>query len=146
MQFAGSSGAGAASTQGHRAASELRQWPVQLHLVPPTAPYFQGADVLLAADCTAFAVGDFHDKYLKNKSLAVACPKLDQDQHAYLQKLVAMIDVAGINTLTVLIMEVPCCSGLVGLAKEAAARANRKIPVKQIVVGIQGEVINEEWC
>lgn len=125
--------------------SELRQWPVQLHLVPPMAAYFQGADVLLAADCTAFAVGDFHSKYLKSKAVAVACPKLDQGQQIYLQKIVAMIDEAQINTLTVLIMEVPCCAGLVGLAKQAAASAQRRIPVKQIVVGIQGEITNEEW-
>jgi NAD-dependent dihydropyrimidine dehydrogenase PreA subunit len=125
--------------------SELGQWPVQLHLVPPMAPYFMGADVLLAADCTAFAVGDFHTRHLKSKALAIACPKLDQGQQIYLQKLVAMIDEAQINTLTVLIMQVPCCAGLVAMAKEAATMAKRKIPVKQIVVSVHGEVLNEEW-
>ena len=126
--------------------SELRQWPVQLHLVPPTAPFFLGADLLLAADCTAFSIGDFHERYLKGRALVMACPKLDSGQEIYLQKLIAMIDEAKINTLTVLMMQVPCCGGLVRLAQEAVARASRKVPVKQIVVGVQGEVLKEEWC
>jgi NAD-dependent dihydropyrimidine dehydrogenase PreA subunit len=125
--------------------SELRQWPVQLHLVPPTAPYFKKADVLLAADCVAFAMGNFHSDYLKEHALAIACPKLDQGQDVYLQKLVAMIDEAKINTLTVMVMEVPCCTGLVHLAKEASALANRKVPVKKMVIGLKGDVLNEEW-
>ena len=125
--------------------SELRQWPVQLHLVPPTAPYFKKSNVLLAADCVAFAVGDFHRRFLKGQSLAVACPKLDQGQETYLQKLIAMIDQAEINTLTVIIMEVPCCGGLVELARKAAEHATRKVPVKKIVVGLRGEVLREEW-
>jgi hypothetical protein len=90
-------------------------------------------------------MGDFHSKHMNGKSLAVACPKLDQGQEIYLNKLVAMVEEAKINTLTVLVMEVPCCAGLIGLAKEAAARANRKIPVKQVVVGLRGNVLKEEW-
>jgi len=125
--------------------SELTQWPVQLHLVSPVAPCFQGADVLLAADCTAFAMGDFHSGHLRGKALAVACPKLDQGQEIYLEKLTAMIDQARINTLTVLIMEVPCCGGLSLLAQEAAARASRKVPVKKMVVGLRGEIRSEAW-
>jgi hypothetical protein len=125
--------------------SELRQWPIQLHLVSPHAPYFAGADVLLAADCVAFSVGDFHRDHLKGNALAVACPKLDQGQEAYLSKLVALIDEARINTLTVMVMEVPCCGGLLGLAQAAVGRASRKIPVKRKVVGIRGEVLGEEW-
>ena len=125
--------------------STLRQWPVQLHLVSPEAPYFQGADVLLAADCTAYAAGDFHSTHLNGKSLAVACPKLDQQQDIYLDKLVAMIDGAHIDTLTVLVMEVPCCSGLVHLAAQAAERAQRKVPVKHVIVGLNGSIKSEEW-
>ena len=126
--------------------SELRQWPVQLHLVSPTAPYFQKADVLLAADCVAFAVGDFHRQHLKGRALAVACPKLDGGQEIYLRKLVSMIDDAKINSLIVMVMDVPCCAGLVRLAKEAAAQAKRKVPVKQVTVAIQGGLIlSEEW-
>ena len=126
-------------------ASALRQWPIQMHLVSPTAPYYIGADVLLAADCVAFSVGDFHQVYLQGKALAVACPKLDDGQETYLKKLVAMIDEAKINTLTVMIMEVPCCAGLLGLAREAAARATRKVPIKKIIVSLRGELLSEEW-
>lgn len=126
-------------------ASQLRQWPVQLHLVSPMAPYFRGADLLLAADCVAFSVGDFHRDHLKGKSLAIACPKLDSDMDVYVDKLKTMIDEAKINTLTVMIMEVPCCSGLLQLAKQAASQAERKVPIKAMVVSLQGEIIKEQW-
>jgi ferredoxin len=125
--------------------SQLRQWPIQLHLVPPNAPYFQGRDVVLAADCVAYALGDFHKDFLKGNSLAIACPKLDEGQEVYIEKVTAMIDVAKINTLTVMIMQVPCCSGLLQIAKAGAAKAKRKIPIKLIVVGLQGEILREEW-
>jgi len=138
--------AAADDTQEGTRPSQLRQWPVQLHLVSPTAPYFQGADVLLCADCVPFAMGDFHKDFLKDRALAIACPKLDQGQEMYLQKLVSMIDDAKIDTLSVMIMQVPCCGGLLHLATEAAARATRKVPVKKIVVGLQGEVLTEEWA
>jgi hypothetical protein len=128
-----------------KVASQLRQWPIQLHLISPSAPYFQGADVLLAADCTAFALGGFHDDFLKGKSIAIACPKLDEGQDVYVEKLTALIDEAKINTLTVLIMQVPCCRGLVALAQEAVSRASRKVPVKSVVVGLQGDILSEEW-
>ena len=133
------------SSNGQGSASELRQWPIQLHLVPPHAPYFQGADVLLAADCTAFAVGAFHQDFLRGKALAIACPKLDQGQEAYIAKLVSMIDDARINTLTVMIMEVPCCGGLIRIAQEACAAAQRKVPVKQVVLSLEGKIIHEDW-
>jgi ferredoxin len=125
--------------------SELRQWPVQLHLVNPQAPYFQNADVLLAADCVAFSMGNFHSKYLKGKGLAIACPKLDTGKDIYIEKLTAMIDNAKVNTFTVMMMEVPCCSGLVQMAKMATEKAVRKIPVKAIVVGLDGSIKSEEW-
>jgi len=126
--------------------SELRQWPVQMHLVNPAAPYFQGADVLLAADCVAYALGDFHRDHLKGKSLAIACPKLDDGQDSYAEKVTALIDEAKINTLTVMIMQVPCCSGLLNLALRAAQTAKRKLPIKTIVVSLQGEILREEWA
>ena len=125
--------------------SQLRQWPVQLHLLSPHAPYFENADLLLAADCVAFAMGNFHSGYLKNKTLAIACPKLDSSQESYIEKLVAMIDESKINTITCMIMEVPCCSSLLRLAKEAVNRANRNVPIKAITVGLQGEIIQESW-
>ncbi len=127
------------------APSELRQWPVQLHLVNPMASYFQGADVVLAADCVAFAMGDFHERLLKNKSLAIACPKLDTNKDVYVEKLSTMISDAKINTLTVPIMEVPCCGGLMQMAKIAVQQSGRNIPIKKIVVGIKGDILQEEW-
>jgi NAD-dependent dihydropyrimidine dehydrogenase PreA subunit len=123
--------------------SQLRHWPVQLHLVPPTAPFFQNQDVLLAADCVAFAVGDFHQRFLAGSSLAIACPKLDSNQEIYLQKLVALIDEAEIRSLKVMVMEVPCCGGLVRLAEEALRRAKRDLPVECLVVGTQGHILGE---
>jgi len=125
--------------------SQLRQWPVQLHLLNPMAGYFKNADVVLAADCVAFSFGNFHNHFLKGKTLAIACPKLDSGKESYIEKLSAMIDESKINTLTVIIMEVPCCGGLLQIAKMAVQASARKIPVKQIVVGIQGDIVSEEW-
>jgi len=125
--------------------SQLRQWPIQLHLVPPNAPYFQSKDVLLVADCVAYSIADFHEKFLKNRSISIACPKLDSNINIYLSKIISLIDDAKINTLTVVTMEVPCCSGLLNLAKKAASEATRKIPIKSIVVGIKGDILKEEW-
>ena len=126
-------------------ASQLRQWPIQLHLLNPEAQYFRLADIVLAADCTAYAYGDFHNRFLKNHTLAIACPKLDSNKEAYIEKLTAMIDHSLINTLTVIIMEVPCCGGLLQIAKLAVSNAKRRIPVKLIVVGIEGNLLKEEW-
>lgn len=125
--------------------SQLRQWPVQLHLLNPGASYFKNADVVLAADCTAFSYGNFHERFMKNHVLAIACPKLDHGKELYIEKLTAMINDAKINTLTVIIMEVPCCGGLVRIAQQAIANAGRKIPVKEIIIGIRGNILSEEW-
>jgi NAD-dependent dihydropyrimidine dehydrogenase PreA subunit len=145
INTASSPAVAAASVVSGPAPSELRQWPVQLHLVNPMASYFQGADVVLAADCVAFAMGDFHNQLLKNKSLAIACPKLDTNKDVYIDKLSTMISDAKINTLTVPIMEVPCCGGLIQMAKTAVQQSGRNIPIKKIVVGIKGDILNEEW-
>ena len=125
--------------------SLLRQWPVQLHLLNPVASFFQGADVLLASDCSAFSHGSFHSTFLKNKTLAIACPKLDSNLQSYEDKLVSMINDAKINTLTVLIMEVPCCGGLLKIAAKARETAGRIVPIKAIVLSVQGDIISEEW-
>lgn len=125
--------------------SELRQWPVQMHLINPNAPFFRNADVVLAADCVAFSVGNFHQKYLKGRSLAIACPKLDQGKEVYVEKLRAMIDEAQIKELNVLVMEVPCCSGLVHIANLAREAASRKIQIKKTVIGIKGDVLQESY-
>jgi len=125
--------------------SQLRQWPVQLHLLNPQAGYFRGADVVLAADCTAYAYGGFHDRFLRNRILAIACPKLDSNKEVYVSKIADMIDGAQTNTLTVVIMEVPCCGGLLQLVKMALEQASNKVPVKKVVIGIEGEIVEDNW-
>lgn len=133
------------AVEGGKIPSQLRQWPVQLHLVSPAAPYFQGADVLLAADCVPFAMGSFHNDFLKGKALAIACPKLDSGQEAYVEKIRALCEESKINTLTVMIMQVPCCRGLLSTAVQAMQGSGRKIPLRYVVVSLQGEVLQEEW-
>jgi hypothetical protein len=125
--------------------SELRQWPVQMHLINPNASYFKDSDLLLAADCAAFAMGNFHSKHLKGKSLGIACPKLDHGAEVYVEKLVALIDTAKVNTITVMMMEVPCCGGLLQMVRAAQSKTSRKIPVKQMVVSLSGSILKEEW-
>jgi NAD-dependent dihydropyrimidine dehydrogenase PreA subunit len=125
--------------------SELRQWPVQMHLVNPNAPYFRDSDLLLAADCVAFSLGNFHSKYLKGKSLAIACPKLDHGTDIYVEKLTLMIDVSRLNTITVMMMEVPCCGGLLQMVKSALSNTSRKVPVRQMIISLSGSVLKDEW-
>jgi NAD-dependent dihydropyrimidine dehydrogenase PreA subunit len=123
--------------------SELRQWPVQLHLLNPQASYFRNADVMLVADCVAYAVGDFHRKFLKDKTLAIACPKLDSNLESYVSKITAMIDQSNINSLTIMRMEVPCCGGLVQIARKAAGNAGRNVELKEMVIGTKGNILSE---
>ena len=146
MNFAGAPAATPANgdNNSHRP-SQLTHWPLQLHLISPAAPQYRGKDVLLAADCVAYAMADFHKDHLAGKSLAIACPKLDDGQETYVAKLRALIDDAKINTLTVMIMQVPCCMGLLNLTRTAVARASRKVPIKCVVVSLKGEVLQEEW-
>ncbi len=125
--------------------SELRQWPVQLHLLNPAASFLRGADLVLAADCVAFSMGNFHSHYLKGKSLAIACPKLDTGKEIYVDKLAAMIRDAKLNTITVVMMEVPCCGGLLQIVQWAMQKAARKIPLKKAIISVQGEIIEENW-
>jgi len=125
--------------------TSLRQWPVQLHLLNPAAPFLRNADLLMAADCTAFAMGGFHPEMLKERALAIACPKLDSNKDIYVDKLARMIDDSMLNTIEVAIMEVPCCGGLVHLVNMARQKAERNIPVKQTVVSIRGEILQSEW-
>lgn len=121
-----------------KAASELRQWPVQLHLVPPTAPYFQNADILISADCVAFAMGSFHQDLLKGKAIAIACPKLD-NTGSYVEKLATLFRVNQVKSVTVAIMEVPCCRGLDVMVRQALAQSGKEIPLETIVIGVNGE-------
>ncbi len=118
--------------------SELRQWPTQLHLVPPSAPFLQDAHLLIAADCVPFAYADFHRDYIKGRVLVNACPKLD-DTSPYLEKLTAMISQNNILSITVPIMEVPCCRGLGMMVQEAVNQSGKDVPVEIVVIGIDGK-------
>jgi ferredoxin len=126
-------------------ASELRQWPVQMHLINPGASYFRETDLVLAADCVAYSLGNFHSRWLRGKTLAIACPKLDSGLDSYVEKIRALIDTAKINTLTVMMMQVPCCGGLLQMVIKAAGQAERKVPVKKVIVGVEGEILSEAW-
>ena len=121
-----------------KAPSELRQWPVQLHLVPPTAPYFQNADILISADCVAFAMGSFHRDLLKGKAVAIACPKLDETG-SYVEKLATIFRENGVKSITVAIMEVPCCRGLDVMVKQALGLSGKDIPLETFIIGVDGE-------
>ncbi len=118
--------------------SMLTQWPVQLTLVPPTAPFLRGADVVLAADCVPFAYAGFHEDFLKDHALLVACHKLDNFP-AHLKKLTDILLHSGLKSLTVVHMEVPCCSGLTYMAKQAILASGKDVPLKEIVIGVRGE-------
>jgi Pyruvate/2-oxoacid:ferredoxin oxidoreductase delta subunit len=123
--------------------SELVHWPVQLTLVPPTAPYFANADLLLVADCVPLAMGDFHPRFLKGRSVAVGCPKLD-DAGFYIEKVGQIIKSNHLRGLTVVHMEVPCCSGLTRVAREAIARSGKAMSFEDVTISLRGEVIRSE--
>lgn len=125
--------------------SALTHWPVQMHLINPNAQHFHNSDLVLAADCVAFSMGGFHSKFLKGKTLAILCPKLDHNMDVYVDKIVSLIEDAKVNTITVVMMEVPCCGGLFRLVGEALQIAKRKVPVKTVIVSATGEVLREEW-
>jgi len=127
------------------ATSQLSHWPVQMHLINPMAPFFQDCDLLLSADCVAYALGNFHTKYLKGKKLAIACPKLDSNKEVYVEKLVHLIDQAQVNTITLMKMEVPCCSGLLQIVQTALGQSQRKVPVKLLTVSSKGEILEDRW-
>lgn len=117
--------------------SELRQWPTQLQLVPPHAPYLQNAHLLIAADCVPFAYADFHKDFIKGRVLVNACPKLD-DTSPYVEKLAAIIAQNDIQSITVTIMEVPCCRGMAMFAQQAIARSGKEVPLEVAVIGVDG--------
>lgn len=119
--------------------SQLSQWPIQLHLISPYAPYFRGSDLLVAADCTAFALGGFHQNLLKGKKVVIACPKLD-DREGYVEKLAELIKQNDLKSLTVAIMTVPCCSGLLRMVEQALELSGNAIELNKVVVGIDGKI------
>ena len=122
-----------------RISSELRQWPVQLHLVPSNAPYFQNAHLILVADCVPFAYANFHSDFLKGKAIAIGCPKLD-DSDAYMSKIAQILERSDVKSVKVVYMEVPCCYGLVHIAREALSKSRKDIPFEATKIGIKGEI------
>ena len=120
--------------------SKLRQWPVQIMLVPPTAPYLKGADLLIAADCVPFAYAGFHEDFLENKALLIGCPKLD-DSEFYMKKFAEIFSLNDIKSVTVVHMEVPCCFGMLSIVKQAVKDSGKDIPVKAVNIGIRGNII-----
>jgi len=121
-------------------ASQLRQWPVQLHLVPPTAPYLQGCDLLVAADCVPFAHASFHQDFLKGRVLLIGCPKLD-DTSAYAEKLTQIFAHNGVRSVTVVRMEVPCCGGITQAVKMAIAASGQVVPYAEAIISIEGTLL-----
>lgn len=118
--------------------SQLRQWPVQLKLVPVNAPYFEGADLLVAADCTAFAYGAFHRDFIRGKVVVVGCPKLDEGD--YTEKLTAILRGNNISSVTVARMEVPCCGGIQRAAEAAVAASGKSILCKTVIISVGGNI------
>lgn len=139
-------GARAASAEGNgeepASGSRLSHWPVQLSLIPPGASFLQQADLLLTAQCAAFAMGDFHERLLQGKPIAIACPKLDNGQ-AHLEKLTAILRTSDVRSLSVIHMEVPCCTGLIRIAQAAVDASGKDIPLKDVVVSTRGELLSE---
>ncbi|PLX50439.1 MAG: 4Fe-4S ferredoxin [Desulfobulbaceae bacterium] len=123
-------------------ASALTHWPVQIRLVPPTAPFLQGADLLIAADCTPIAYADFHQDFINGKVVMMGCPKFD-DQQGYVEKLAEIFATAKIASVTTVIMEVPCCGSMRGIVTEAMKRAGKEIPSSEVVVSTRGEILEK---
>jgi NAD-dependent dihydropyrimidine dehydrogenase PreA subunit len=122
--------------------SALTHWPVQVHLVPPTAPFLKGADLLVAADCTPFAYPDFHQVLLKDRVLMIGCPKLD-DAQAYIDKFTAIFSQAGVRSITTVMMEVPCCSGLSVIIRQALENAKANIPLEEVIISTRGSLLED---
>jgi Pyruvate/2-oxoacid:ferredoxin oxidoreductase delta subunit len=127
-----------ASCRQEAAASELGQWPVQIRLIPANAPFLQGADLLVAADCTAFACGDFHERFMRGRVTLVGCPKLDPVDYA--ERLSAIVAQNEIRSITVVLMEVPCCTGLGRSVFTAVAASGREIPCRTVIVTTDGYI------
>ena len=121
-------------------ASELRQWPIQLHLINPMAAYFDNADILISADCVPYAFGDFHRHYLRGKMVITFCPKLDNSLDAYIEKLTELFRQKHINSLTIVRMEVPCCCGTEMIVRKALANAGKDLKIKIDVISLNGEI------
>lgn len=122
--------------------SALTHWPVQIHLVPPTAPFLKNADLLVVADCTPLAYPNFHRDFLPNKIVLMGCPKFD-DAESYIQKFTEILENAPINSITIAIMEVPCCGKMRTIIKEALRRSDEDIPVEEVVINVRGQILHK---
>ena len=121
--------------------SQLNQWPIQLHLLNPNAPYFHDADLLFAADCVSFSYANFHEKFLKGKILIIFCPKLDSSNEAYIEKIAQILKGNNIKSITMVHMEVPCCFGVVNIVQQALAESKKNIIIKEYTISLQGEIV-----
>jgi hypothetical protein len=121
--------------------SQLGQWPVQLELINPNADYLQGADLLIAADCTAFAYGNFHEDFIKGKVTVIGCPKLDNIE-AMFAKLTAIIQANALKSITVVRMQVPCCGGIIKATQQAMLNAKKIVPYREVVIGSDGSIVS----
>ena len=121
------------------APSRLTNWPVQIQLAPIQAPYFDGADLLIAADCTAYAHGAFHERFIKDRAVVIGCPKLDGVNYA--EKLAAILQSNDIKSITLTRMLVPCCGGLEYMAREALKNSGKQIPIEVVTIGLDGEIL-----
>lgn len=126
-------------------ASFLSHWPVQIRLVPPTAPFLKKADLLVAADCTAVAYPDFQKDFLQGRAVMMGCPKFD-DQQAYVQKFKEVFETAELNSVTMLIMEVPCCGTMRGIIAEAMKLSGKNIRIEEAVIGVRGDLLSRSEC
>jgi hypothetical protein len=124
--------------------SALSHWPVQIRLVPPTAPFLKEADLLIAADCTPVAYPRFHNDFLKGKVVLLGCPKFDETE-MYIEKFAQIFSEANVRSITVLVMEVPCCQGLPVIVRKGMGMAGKKIPMEKVVIGRSGEIIKREF-
>ncbi len=125
-----------------RIESKLRQWPIQLNLLPPFAPFFKNADLVIAADCVAFSYPNFHQDFLKGNAIAIGCPKLD-DASAYVEKITQIIKVSELKSITVLHMEVPCCSGMIHIVQEAIKKSGISVQFETVQISIKGEIMQK---
>ncbi|MCL2607152.1 MAG: 4Fe-4S binding protein [Methanomassiliicoccaceae archaeon] len=125
----------------HTAPSHLRQWPVQIELVPPSAPYFKNADLLVAADCSAYACGNFHAEFMKSKVTIIGCPKLDKDRS---EKLTAILEMNDIKTITITRMEVPCCGGIEKMVDTALMNCGKSIPRQIVTLSVDGRILSRK--
>lgn len=120
---------------------ELCQWPIQLQLLSPYAPYFKDADLVVAADCVPFAYPNFHERFLKGKILIIFCPKLDRANEIYLEKLTAIMKENDIKSITILHMEVPCCFGTSALVEKALSASGKNVVIKDYTISVRGEIV-----